>query len=149
MNNPIEIKDIMIPNGVSAFPLAYGWWTIIIGIIFLVLAVKIILWILKTSKKHYALKELKNIDTDSVVDSAIKMSLLLRRICNVKYKQASVLYGKEWLDFLRNTTNAKLSLKAADLLIFAPFISKNDKTYSDVDAKNLKTFCKSWIGDNL
>lgn len=148
-NSPVEIRDIQLPDGVDIFPLSYGWWVLIGGIIIAFLVIKLLLWGIKTSKKYYALKELKSIDTSKVVEAGILVSLLLRRICNVKYKEASVLYGEEWLDFLKKRTKAKLSEGGAFLLLFAPFMNKEEKKYTKEDADNLISFCKTWIGDNL
>ena len=149
MNSPVEIRDIQLPDGVDVFPLSYGWWILFVGIVIAVLCIKLILWGIKTSRKYYALKELKNIDTTNVVEAGILVSLLLRRICNVKYKEASVLYGKEWLDFLEKRTKAILSENGASLLLFAPFMNKKEEKYTQEDAINLINFCKAWIGDNL
>lgn len=149
MNNTIEIRDIHIPQGVSVFPLAYGWWVLLVVFILSLMGVRLIVLAIKKSKKHYALKTLEKIQTSSVINSAIEMSELLRRICNVKYREASALYGKEWGDFLLNKTTSKLSDKALSLLIFAPFMDKNSNKYTSAEAQELKFFCKTWIGENL
>lgn len=149
MNNPVEIRDIQLPVGVDIFPLSYGWWILIISIVIAFLCVKLLLWGIRTSKKYYALKELKSIDTTNVVETGVLVSLLLRRICNVKYKDASVLYGEEWLEFLSKRTKAQLSKGGGELLLYAPFMSVDEKKYSTDDACNLINFCKAWIGDNL
>jgi len=149
MNNLPEIRDIHIPDGVSLFPLAYGWWVILLAVILLFVVIKLIMWSIKTSKKHYALKKLKQIETKNPVTSAIEISELLRRICTVKYRNASAFYGKEWIDFLNSKTSHPLSQNAAKLLMFAPFMKDNDKTYDYKTAEELKTFCQIWIGANL
>lgn len=149
MNNIPEIRDIHIPQGVSIYPLAYGWWVMLVVGILSIVGMWFVFWAIKTSKKYYALKTLNNIQVSSIVSSAIEMSELLRRICNVKYTEASSLYGKEWSDFLVNKTNFKISERALNLLIFAPFMDKNSNQYSIEDAKELKDFCKNWIGANL
>jgi len=149
MNNLPEIHDIYIPEGVSAFPLAYGWWIIIACIFLGAFFLKFILWSVKTSKKHYALNKLKKIDTSLPIESAIKMSELLRRICNIKFKEARALYGEEWIDFLNEHSSHKLSESAAKLLAFAPFMDKNSKKYDVKTAVQLKEFCQHWIGANL
>ena len=149
MKNLPEIHDIHIPEGVSFFPVAYGWWFILGSIIVLFFLIKFILWSIKTSKKKYALSKLKNIDTATPIEAALKMSELLRRICNVKHKQASALYGKEWIDFLNETSSHKISGDTANLLIYAPFMDVNDKKYNAETALELKEFCRNWIGANL
>ena len=149
MNKLPEIRDIHIPDGVSAFPLAYGWWVLLGGIIVCFLLYKFIKFILNTSKKHYSLKKLEKITTDNPVNTAIEVSELLRRICVVKYKQATAFYGKDWLNFLEKHSSRKLSTKAAELLVFAPFMNKASRTYTQNEAQELLSFCKDFIGANL
>lgn len=149
MNNLPEIRDIYIPDGVSVFPLATGWWFILAAILFIVFFLKFLFWGVKTSKKYYALKKLKKIDTTQPVEAAIQMSELLRRICTVKFQEASSLYGEEWINFLNQHTDFKISGDKAKLLMFAPFMSKNDKSYHADTASGIKEFCRQWIGANL
>lgn len=149
MNNLPEIHDIYVPEGVSVFPLAYGWWVILAVALCSVLFIKILLWSIKTSKKVYALKKLKKIEINEPVDAAVQISELLRRICAYKYKEASALYGNEWIDFLNNHCSVQLSKDAANLLVYAPFMDKKDNTYDSTTALELKTFSKHWVGANL
>lgn len=145
----LDIRDIYIPKGVDVFPLAYGWYVMFLGLIVLFVLIRFGVWAFKKSRKRFALRELKNIDIDEPVESAIKMSSLLKRICNIKYKEATVLYGKEWVGFLTNTSKLTYDEKALELLAYAPFMDKKNSKYSKQDASNLKEFCRAWIGDNL
>lgn len=149
MDNLPEIHDIYIPEGVSIFPLAYGWWVILFAVFGSVFLIRFILWSIKTSKKIYALNKLKKIETDEPIDAAVQMSELLRRICAYKYKEARALYGNEWISFLNNHCSLKLSQNAANLLIYAPFMNKKDNTYDSTVALDLKNYCKHWVGANL
>ena len=149
MDNLPEIRDIHIPEGVSLFPIAYGWWFILLGLIGAIILIKLIALTIRTSKKIYALKQLKNINTDKPVVAAIKFSELLRRICHFKFKDASALYGEDWIKFLNDHTSHKIADDCAKLLIYAPFMNIDDKSYSSQTAEKLKTFCKYWIGANL
>ena len=149
MNNIPEIHDIHIPESVSIFPLAYGWWIILGAVAGLFVLYKVILWSVKTSKKLYALKKLKKLENEKPIIAAVQMSELLRRICALKYKEASVLYGDEWISFLNSHTKYKLSEKAASLLVYAPFMNPNDTLYDFQTVLDLKEFCKQWIGANL
>ena len=148
MNNLPEIKDIHIPDTVSMFPLAYGWWIILAALIILFLLVKFIIFIIKTSKKYYALKELEDLDTIDNIDAVIGVSNLLRRICSIKHKNAATLYGKDWVNFLTND-GLSLSKEASNLLIYAPFMDKKSKNFKPQHVDEIKAFCKKWIGDNL
>lgn len=149
MGNLPEIKDIHIPESVSLFPLAYGWWVILAGIIFAFFIIKAAVWSIKRSRKHYALKKLKNISLENPIKAAIEMSELLKRICHVRYKEALSLYGKPWIDFLNEHTSFKLNDEAASLLMFAPFMKSQGKNIKEKTAVELKEFCQKWIGANL
>lgn len=149
MNNLPDIREIHIPDGVSVFPLAYGWWIILGSCIFFVLFIKFVLWGIKKSKKHYALNNLKKINEDMPVNAAIQVSELLRRICNLKFKEARSLYGEDWIKFLNDHTSYKISGDAAKLLIYAPFMNKKNSSYDAKTALEVKEFCRYWIGANL
>lgn len=149
MNNLPEIRDIYVPEGVSFFPLAYGWWVVLGGVVFFLIVLKFVFWGVRKSRKYYALKKLKQISIEEPLASAIAMSELLRRICAFKYKEANSLYGDEWIKFLNKHTSYAISDKAASLLIYAPFMQRKDNSYDIKTAEELKEFCKHWIGANL
>lgn len=148
-DNLPELRDIHLPTEeISIFPLAYGWWVIlavIIGAVALFFAVRCLL---RKSKKRYALKLLAQVQNDGL-PAAVKMSEILRRICVYKYKNATALFGKEWIDFLNSHAKHKLEGKAANLLKDAPYIGDKSSSYNQDDLNKLYLFCQSWIGDNL
>ncbi len=148
-DNLPELRDIHLPDGVSAFPPAYGWWVILGGIV----AVCLLLWIVaivrKKSKKLYALHLLKKIYSANNVASAVEMSAILRRICVYKYQNAAALFGQEWIDFLNQHCKTKLQGNVADLLINAPYVPHDTKKYGADDVASLRLFCQKWIGENL
>ncbi len=149
MNNLPEIRDIHIPDGVSILPLATGWWVVLSGIVLCFIIFQLLLWGLRTSRKYYALKTLKAIDTVNPVLATIEISQLLKRVCAFKYKNALALYGKDWINFLNTHSHKPISEKSAELLMFAPFMDKHNSTYLATDAEDIKHFAKTWIGANL
>ena len=149
MNKLPEIRDIYVPESVSFFPLAYGWWVLLVGAISLFFVIKLSALGIRTSKKRYALNALKKISLNNPIAAAIEMSELLRRICTVKYKEAAALYGQDWIAFLNKHAEDKLSGDEAKLLIYAPFMKNQNNTFNELTAKKLKTFCRNWIGANL
>lgn len=149
MDNLPELRDIHIPDGVSAFPPAYGWWLILLGAVAAFILAELFIILRRTSKKLYAGKLLKNITSTSPITAAAMMSEVLRRICVYKYPQAAVLSGKEWLNFLNAHSKAKLQGKAAELLVNAPYLPQNTADYTLDDSETLRAFCKEWIGENL
>lgn len=151
MNNLPEIRDIQIPDGVSFFPVAYGWWVILAAGVFAFMIIKIILKLRRISKRRYAFKELEEISTSRPVYAAVMISELLRRICILKYPGGKLILRGKMVDFLNQHTSSPLSSQAAKLLKFAPFMngSENNRTYVPQDAESLKDFCRKWIGENL
>ena len=149
MDNLPELRDIHLPEGVSAFPPAYGWWIILLG--FLLMFGLYRLWKLwrQKSKKLYALRLLDSIKAANIVEEAREMSEILRRICIFKYPEAAALFGRPWIDFLNSHSREKLEGKAAELLIDAPYIHPATKTFVQTDADKLREYCQSWIGENL
>ena len=150
MDNLPELRDIHLPTeGVSVFPLAYGWWIVLFAILLLFVFIKFVIWIRKNSKKLYAKYLLeKNANGNSIQD-AVSMSEILRRICLNRYPEAVSLVGDEWIDFINSKTKNKLSEKSSNLLKDAPYIPADTKMYTEEDVKDLRIFCFEWIGENL
>ena len=98
-DNLPELRDIHLPDGVSTFPIANGWWLILAGIILLFLLIQFILYLRRYSKARYALKLLREISAENIIDAAKQMSEILRRICILKYKEAAALLGPDWIVF--------------------------------------------------
>ena len=149
MDNLPELRDIHIPDGVSAFPPAYGWWVILAGVVVLFLLTELILFLRRASKKLYARRLLQNITSSSSVNAAVQMSEILRRICVYKYPEAAALNGRAWLEFLNAHSPIALTGKPAELLINAPYVPADTKGYSTSDLAAQRRFCNLWIGENL
>lgn len=148
-DNLPELRDIHLPEGVSAFPLAYGWWVIILGVVATFFLIKFFLYLRRKSKKRYALKLIERVSTTNPILASKQYSEILRRICVLKYPKAATLYGQDWLDFLHLYCRQKLNEAEAGLLLNAPYMSENAKGYGAKEIKEIKQFCISWIGENL
>jgi hypothetical protein len=102
-----NLRDIHLPEAVSAWPPAPGWW-IAIG---LVIATAILArqWLLarRRSVRRAALRELADIEAGIEGGSdipllATRLSTLLRRVAVARYPRRDVasLHGEEWKQFL-------------------------------------------------
>ena len=149
MDNLPNLRDIHIPDGVSAFPPAYGWWVMLLALLLMGGVYQFIKIYRHRSKKLYALRLLNNIRYDNVVENAKAMSELLRRICVLKYPQASTIFGQKWIDFLNAHNSKTLDAKTSDLLVDAPYMPFSTTKYNMDDAESLRRFCQQWIGENL
>ena len=141
MDNLPELRDIHLPDqGVSFFPLAYGWWMIFGAIIASVLLIWLILQIRKQSKKLYAKYLLNKYAKENNIKSAIIMSEILRRICLKKYPEAVAFNGQKWADFLLSKSQKGLSEKSLLLLQTAPYIKEDCDDFSAQDIRDLRKF---------
>lgn len=148
-DNLPELRDIHLPEGVSAFPPAYGWWVLLGILIGMVLLYRLIKIVRLKSKKLYALRLLSEITCNNSMRSAASMSAILRRICVYKYPQAAVLNGRDWIKFLNAHSKTKLKGKTADLLLNAPYMPEGEGKFEIADVVSLRLFCQKWIGENL
>ncbi|MBR1948316.1 MAG: DUF4381 domain-containing protein [Alphaproteobacteria bacterium] len=148
-DNLPQLRDIHIPQEFSNFPLGYGWFVILAVCLCGWMLYKFVRYIVKKSKKRYALKLVNDISFENIQKSASAISEILRRICVYKYREALVLSSQDWIDFLQDHSKNKMDKKTADLLINAPYMPSNSKSYGIEDLQKLKKFCLSWIGENL
>lgn len=148
-DNLPELRDIHLPDGVSIWPPAYGWFVILGSILALICLYKLYKYWRRKSRKVYALRLLSELDTTQVIPSAIAVSELLRRICVYRYPDAVSLDGDKWLAFLQQKTKAKLNKNNAELLLNAPYINPQKNEYTTEQLNELILFAKSWVGENL
>ena len=148
-DNLPELRDIHLPDGVSAFPPAYGWWIIVLGLLLIFIAMELIKIAKIKSKKLYALQLLRIIDKENPIKAAANMSEILRRICISKYPEAAVLKGNEWINFIHSYCRNKMSNKTAELLINSPYMPYENHKYTSKEVDELQAFCQQWIGENL
>ena len=148
-DNLPELRDIHLPADVSVFPLGYGWWVVLSAIILAIALYYLTKFIIKKSKKLYALNLLAKTDLRTPLQSASLMSEVLRRICIYKFPQAAALSGDEWIGFLNSKAKYKLEKNAATLLKDAPYMPLAKKINDDKSVVELKKFCQKWIGENL
>lgn len=150
MDNLPELRDIHIPtDGVSIFPLAYGWWVILLLIILAFILIKSVIVLRKASARLYARKLLLPLKDSYELSAAVKMSEILRRICVRKYPEAVSLFGNEWVEFLNRKSKHQLDEKSAELLKNAPFMHNLPDGYTKEDLTLLWNFCENWVGENL
>ena len=149
-DNLPELRDIHLPvDGVSFWPLAGGWWCVLISLLIILILFKTLKWLRRKSAKLYAEHILKSIENQTDLSAAIKISEILRRACIRKYPSAVALSGKEWIDFLNEHSHQKIDKTLADLLQNVPFMPEETSHIEPRQIKRLWQFCYAWIGENL
>jgi hypothetical protein len=144
-----ELRDIHLPDAVSWWPPAPGWW-ILVG---LVVAGIFALWL--RYRSHY--RERAAIRGFQAAASALaggaepvlcvqRISMILRRFAMTLEARSPVagLTGEDWLRFLDSRwTREEFSAGAGRVLIFGPYAPAGRISASDVGA--LSQLCISWV----
>lgn len=109
MNKPsLPLEDIILPSAISFWPLAWGWWLLIIIVCAAFIAVG--WWLskrLKLKRKQQQAERLLIKNTEHLSGTAlfIAVNTWLKIQAGDAYPQAQSLYGKEWISFLNESAN--------------------------------------------
>lgn len=149
-----QLADIHLPDGVSWWPLAPGWWILLTLII--VTAIGIFMWRLRKQQNHYrvvALHQLAGIyadyqQTQNAAAYLQALSLLLRRTALTAYPHSfnASIKGTDWLNWLDAvcpTLDQKFSDEAGQSLLSSAY-QKNPQ----IDAARLQQLCTDWISQH-
>lgn len=117
MSNPAlsNLKDIHLPNPVGLWPIASGWYILLLFILLLFFI--IYRFYSKRKIKRLALKKLKlqkNNYLNSVTnnkEAALNIAEILKRVALAYFKRDEIahLHGEAWLIFLEKSSNYKLN----------------------------------------
>jgi hypothetical protein len=147
-----EILDIHLPEAISWWPLAMGWWLAFVLILGF-LSVAIWYWRKKSTARRplrEALNQLQNIEHDyhqnqSIEDLICQLSSLLRVVAITLYGRDEIarMNGQQWLQFL-DSKLAKPEFLEGDGQIFGegPYQAK---ITGDCNAKLLIQLTRNWI----
>lgn len=146
----LELEDIIIPIGISWWPLATGWWILITSVIIITVAT-IFIRLRYQKKWRYRKQALKLLEQEyqkwrqqpeNMQGSSQAICALLKRTAMSAYpKQTEALFGSKWLTFLNEQTTKKVfSDEVADILC-----RKQYQTNIDIDIDKLYRSCKQWI----
>jgi hypothetical protein len=148
----ITLRDIHLPDAISWWPLAPGWWALL-GISCIAIAT-LFLWRAIEKKKRIkkaALNELeiiRNSYQQNLNSSALarSTSTLLRRVCLSYYPNTEVLgmTGDQWLSYLDSTTDKKgFKSEQGNILATAPYVP--ERKCPHFDAEVLLALSEAWI----
>lgn len=151
-----QLADIHLPEPVSYWPPAIGWWLVAL-LIFVSLI--ILFWKFAAYRRQqricqYALAELNSCydayshakpgnDTQNKLNYINRFNAVIRRVALVHYPQSNVasLDGSTWVDFIREKGDSSLvTEEIAAALQYGRFQAK-----CDVDVDNMHEFGEQWI----
>lgn len=151
-----QLADIHLPEAVSFWPLAPGWWILaLLALALLIFLGRKYAYYIKQQKiNRYALAELEHCYADqssAASQDADEAKLryinafntVIRRVALVHYPQANVasLAGAAWVDFIREKGDSSLMTEEiADALKYGRF-----QTKCEVDIDALQQLGVQWI----
>ncbi len=142
-----NLKDLVLPASPSVFPLAFGWWILIIILFFLICFICFFIYRHYFSTKAYALLELKHISNKNLPDFLFirEISKLLRRVSLFLYPKQGVgqLSEQSWSDFLHQKAPHILPKHVSDLIAFSTLTPNHTKI--TVTKKDLYVMVRKWI----
>lgn len=117
----IELRDIHLPEAVSWWPLAWGWW-VLIAITLLLCGIglwKWLQWRKRQAPIRQALSLLTQLEQQLVSEPqklVAEISVLLRRVAMSRFpcEEVAGLTGQAWLDFLNQTVPKPLFISEQD-----------------------------------
>lgn len=147
-----QLRDIHYPAPISIWPLAPGWYFVIV-IVCLSVMYGIYAWIRYWRRhriKRIVLKRIAELQAQQAIASnnvAVELSSLLKRAALAKFPRHKVagLYGEDWLLFLDKTALTQdFSQGPGRLLIICPYRSQKQNL-----PETLFEIIRTWVRKNL
>ena len=145
-----QLKDIHLPTPIHVWPLAPGWYVVIVIVALFLFVCLLKTWVAFKQRraKKQALKELHDLKIRYAKPGQsqlilIELSALLRRIAIVSFPDQKVagLYGMAWMQFLDNVSGrTDFTQGVGQLLMSAPY-----QRYKVDDAQALFACVQTWI----
>ena len=145
-----ELRDIHLPEAVSLWPLAPGWW-LLLALIAAVLGLSIAVWLRRYRANLYrrqALLQLQTMQTSGSPEASALLALL-KRTADTAYPQRgfSSLSLAQFLEFLEQSgPNAKFSQSLASL---ETGLYSSDERMSSADTQLLVENTRIWINQHV
>ena len=148
-----RLRDIDGLDSVDWWPLAPGWWVIIILLIAYII-VRFVFFLRRRAwmrswqgKAFCELEQMqKNLNEDNAQQMAIKLSQLIRRIAMHKYSrlECGSLVGKDWLEWLTMRDGNKFNWVKNGTLLTEEVFADSAKTLSISKLNSLINATKNW-----
>ena len=149
MKQALPLRDIHLPEGVSWWPLAPGWW-LLLGLLVLcaVIFLGLRIYRRRLRLRKEALAELQQIEQafaehGNLQQLAGDCSVLLRRVCISRFPRHEVagLTDTAWLTFLNSHGKMPVfDAESARILLRAPYQPRVEG-----DGETLLSACRRWL----
>jgi len=145
-----ELRDIHLPDPVSFWPLAPGWWALLVILPVLYFFIRyIVRWARRPKYKKLAMAELAAIEVDYAISKDAtkacgEISLLIRRALVAKFGNQEVagLVEEEWLSYLDKLSKTDCFTSGSGrFIVSAPY-----QKHCEVDINELLKVTKKLLG---
>lgn len=146
----LPLRDIHLPEQISWFPPALGWWLLIIFVplvsYFLIALLQKIFRKTAVKDAQKLLLQLQHNRQLSPLEKVVELSTLLRRVAiSIESEDEKIagLTGRAWLDYLDTSLeNAPFKNGMGRALVNAPY---QKELPTDVDLEALFELAKKWL----
>lgn len=130
-NSLANLKDLQLPEAVSIFPLAPGWYGVILSIILLMLALSY--WQIRRlahQRRVASIVELLTLieqqNSSSSTQLLAEVAILLKRVAREKFpeQQPQNLFGEPWLQFLDSSGKTTQFTQGAGRILLEVYQNK-------------------------
>jgi Domain of unknown function (DUF4381) len=151
----LPLRDIHLPEPISWWPLAPGWWLLLtLAVLAVVAFVLLRRWHQRKRRRQRVFEQLSLIESAwtehrDALQLVRELSVLMRRAGISLYprRDTASLTGDDWLAWLDGTSTHKgFSDGAGRLLAKAPYANSLDAEASDIEA--LIALCRNWLRAN-
>ena len=142
-----QLKDLHIPTTPSVWPLAFGWWLVLLGIgatFILVCVVLTLYWTGVRRSIRREFKQLKNLPDKAYLPA---LNRLLKRVAMRKNDNVASLYGAKWFDFLNQTKGVRFTQE--DVALFEKRLYTGSAKMSSTQRKHIHRCASVWLKHNL
>ncbi len=140
-----QLKDIHLPEPISWWPPAIGWWLSAALILTVIICV---IWGYKhwqkSAYRRIAIREIDRLFGSQPTSLASDLNQLLKSVAQQSYStlEVSRLSAREWLEFLDNSANMQaFNSGSGQILATAPY----EKNPTIDNPGELKKCCIQWI----
>ncbi len=156
-SNPLDqLKDIQLPEAVSAWPPAPGW-----PILFIVLSL-LLGWLVIRMVRNRRYNEYRTAAKKELLAAFSRYkkdndSLAYLKVCNALLRRTALhhypdlrgtiapLVGKQWFEFLDGCCSANVFLGKMEESLYNAHYRKDDASLSDTETKSLHKSALHWI----
>lgn len=129
-----QLRDIHDPASIPIWPLAFGWYVLVLLVVGVMLAVIFLRYryLQKQALKRSVLSRIQELELQQDIthlNPCEELSMLLKRcaLAIAPRREVAALHGEKWLEFLDRTADTtEFSKGIGRALIIYPYKNKND-----------------------